>query len=89
MPANRLRTPSLPRSRPLHRQPSQGIRRLFLGALGQEGGQLFGVVGGVDGVALQGVSEGAAELQAQQLAQRSPHVMHACRCYKNRPWCSK
>ena len=41
-----------PRSRPLHRQPGHGIHRLFLGALGQEGGQLFGVVRGVDGVAI-------------------------------------
>lgn len=46
---------------PLHRHPSQGIRRLFLGALGQEGGQLYGVVRGVDGVALQCGSEGIAE----------------------------
>lgn len=46
---------------PLHRHPSHGIRRLFLGALGQERGQLFGVVRGVDGVAIQCGSEGIAE----------------------------
>jgi hypothetical protein len=47
--------------RPLHRHPRHHIRSLFLGALGQEGGQLFDVVRGVDGVTLRCGSEGIAE----------------------------
>jgi hypothetical protein len=47
--------------RPLHRQPSHGLCRVFLSAFGEDDGEGFGVVGHVERVAFQSGFEGIAE----------------------------